>query len=238
MTTLIRTCAAAVIVAAVAAAPDVWAQGLRPPTSPPPAAPASAPAQAPAAPAPSVPPSTGANASRAAAPSPAVASSADPDQYRIGPEDTLEISVWKNQDLSRTVVVRPDGRISLPLLNDLQAAGLTPLPSRCVRPPRVAECPVQLEAVLEGTHPLAAGDPDRRGKLVGIEVRIKKVHIEESLRMEGHENRIDPEKWRPLIMSFCQFFGLGPMVHPSRLAEIPESAYRPAPTPSLAAVGA
>jgi flavin reductase (DIM6/NTAB) family NADH-FMN oxidoreductase RutF len=118
------------------------------------------------------------------------------------------------------------------------AAGLTPVASDLVRPPRVAECPVQLEAVLEGTHPLAASDPDRRGKLVGIEVRIKKVHIEESLRMEGHENRIDPEKWRPLIMSFCQFFGLGPMVHPSRLAEIPESAYRPAPTPSLAAIGA
>jgi polysaccharide export outer membrane protein len=134
MTTMIRTCAAAIIVAAVAAAPDLWAQGLRPPTSPPPAAPASAPAQAPAAPAPaaSVPPSTGPNASRGAAPSAAVASSTDPDQYRIGPEDTLEISVWKNQDLSRTVVVRPDGRISLPLLNDLQAAGLTPLQLRDV----------------------------------------------------------------------------------------------------------
>jgi polysaccharide export outer membrane protein len=79
-----------------------------------------------------VPPSTGPTASRGAAPSAAVASSTDPDQYRIGPEDTLEISVWKNQDLSRTVVVRPDGRISLPLLNDLQAAGLTPLQLRDV----------------------------------------------------------------------------------------------------------
>ncbi len=46
--------------------------------------------------------------------------------YVIGPEDMLEISVWKNQDLSRTVPVRPDGKISLPLLNDVQAAGLTP----------------------------------------------------------------------------------------------------------------
>jgi flavin reductase (DIM6/NTAB) family NADH-FMN oxidoreductase RutF len=114
-------------------------------------------------------------------------------------------------------------------------AGLTPVASEVVRPPRVAECPVQLEAVLEGSYPLAASDPDRRGKLVGIEVRIKKVHIEESLQMEGHKDRIDPEKWRPLLMSFCQFFGLGPMVHPSRLAEIPESAYRPAPAPALVA---
>jgi polysaccharide export outer membrane protein len=46
--------------------------------------------------------------------------------YIIGPEDVLEISVWKNKDLSRTVPVRPDGRVSLPLLNDIQAAGLTP----------------------------------------------------------------------------------------------------------------
>jgi len=53
-------------------------------------------------------------------------------EYRIGPEDVLDISVWKNEDLTRTVVVRPDGRISLPLLNDLQAANLTPLELRDV----------------------------------------------------------------------------------------------------------
>jgi polysaccharide export outer membrane protein len=46
--------------------------------------------------------------------------------YEIGPEDVLDISVWKNPELSRTVPVRPDGKVSLPLLNDIQAAGLTP----------------------------------------------------------------------------------------------------------------
>ncbi len=46
--------------------------------------------------------------------------------YRIGPEDVLQISVWKNDGMSRTVPVRPDGMISLPLLNEVQAAGLTP----------------------------------------------------------------------------------------------------------------
>jgi len=46
--------------------------------------------------------------------------------YVIGPEDVLEIAVWNNTDLSRTVPVRPDGKISLPLLHDVQAAGLTP----------------------------------------------------------------------------------------------------------------
>jgi flavin reductase (DIM6/NTAB) family NADH-FMN oxidoreductase RutF len=109
-------------------------------------------------------------------------------------------------------------------------AGLTPLPSLEVEPPRVAECPIHLEAVLDTSHPLANDDPERAGHLVALETRVLRVHIEDSLRMEGHEDRIDPVKWRPLIMSFCQFFGLGPMVHPSTLAKIPESAYRPRPT--------
>jgi polysaccharide biosynthesis/export protein len=46
--------------------------------------------------------------------------------YIIGPQDVLDISVWKEPDVSRVVPVRPDGRISLPLLNDVPAAGLTP----------------------------------------------------------------------------------------------------------------
>jgi polysaccharide export outer membrane protein len=45
--------------------------------------------------------------------------------YLIGAEDIIEVMVWKNPDLSRTVNVRPDGKISLPLIGDLQAAGLT-----------------------------------------------------------------------------------------------------------------
>lgn len=49
------------------------------------------------------------------------------EEYKIGPEDTLDIFVWKNAELSQKVVVRPDGMISLPLLNDVQAAGLTPM---------------------------------------------------------------------------------------------------------------
>jgi len=47
-------------------------------------------------------------------------------EYIIGPEDILEITVWKNADLSKTVQVRPDGRISLPLLGDIMAAAKTP----------------------------------------------------------------------------------------------------------------
>ena len=48
-------------------------------------------------------------------------------EYVIGPDDELEVAVWNNEALTRTVLVRPDGRISLPLTNDVQAAGLTPM---------------------------------------------------------------------------------------------------------------
>lgn len=45
--------------------------------------------------------------------------------YKIGPQDVLRIDVWKENEITRSVPVRPDGKISLPLLNDVQAAGLT-----------------------------------------------------------------------------------------------------------------
>ena len=50
-----------------------------------------------------------------------------PPDYVIGADDMLRISVWKEPDLSETLPVRPDGKISMPLLNDIPAAGLTPL---------------------------------------------------------------------------------------------------------------
>jgi polysaccharide export outer membrane protein len=50
--------------------------------------------------------------------------------YIIGPEDMLQVSIWKNEAMSRTLPVRPDGKISLPLLHDITAAGLTPLQLR------------------------------------------------------------------------------------------------------------
>jgi polysaccharide export outer membrane protein len=68
------------------------------------------------------------NQKPAKAAAPAVATKAatiDPN-YVIGAQDVLDISVWKEPEVSRTVPVRPDGKISLPLLNDVQAAGLTP----------------------------------------------------------------------------------------------------------------
>jgi polysaccharide biosynthesis/export protein len=67
-------------------------------------------------------PQSSAQEAGAAAQKPATA---DP-HYVIGGQDVLDVSVWKEAELTRTVPVRPDGKISLPLLNDVQAAGLTP----------------------------------------------------------------------------------------------------------------
>ena len=54
-------------------------------------------------------------------------SATDDPNYVIGPQDVLDISVWKEPELTHAVPVRPDGKISMPLLNDVQAAGRTPL---------------------------------------------------------------------------------------------------------------
>jgi polysaccharide export outer membrane protein len=54
-----------------------------------------------------------------------VAATNDPD-YKIGEGDVLDVNVWKEPEISRSVPVRPDGKISLPLVNDVQASGLTP----------------------------------------------------------------------------------------------------------------
>ena len=105
-------------------------------------------------------------------------------------------------------------------------AGLTPVAAETVAPPRVLECPVQLEAVLEAAHGIAEADAAVRGRLMNLEVRIQRVHLDESILLAGHPNRVDPDRWRPLIMSFQHFYGLGPRVHASTLAQIPEELYR------------
>lgn len=58
-------------------------------------------------------------------PAAAAAPAVTDQEYRIGPQDVLQIDVWKEPEITRTIPVRPDGKISLPLLHDVQAAGLT-----------------------------------------------------------------------------------------------------------------
>ncbi|QYC38197.1 Flavin reductase like domain protein [Nonomuraea coxensis DSM 45129] len=102
-------------------------------------------------------------------------------------------------------------------------AGLTPVPSETVAPPRAAECPVAMEAVVEAVHPFGEG-----GGTLAFEVLVRRVWTHERIRLAGTDDHIDPDAWRPLIMSFQKLYGLGPQVHPSTLATIPERVYRTA----------
>lgn len=105
-------------------------------------------------------------------------------------------------------------------------AGLAEICSETVSPPRVAECPVQLEAKLAGLHDIGADDPAMKGAIISLELRMTRVHLAPHILMDGADNRVDPDRWRPLIMSFQRFYGLGPEAAPSRLASIPEALYR------------
>ena len=105
-------------------------------------------------------------------------------------------------------------------------AGVTPTAATTVRAPRVLECPVNIEAKLASVHYIADDNAELKGKIASIELKVTQVHVEENILMEGYRNRIDPDKWRPLIMSFQQFYGLGNRLSSSRLATISEDCYR------------
>jgi polysaccharide export outer membrane protein len=149
MTTLIRTSACVAFLVVVSPA---WGQTLRPPAQPAPTTPSTAPQPASA-------PASLAVPTRAAA---------EVDQYKIGPEDSIDISVWKNPDLTRTVVVRPDGKISLPLLHDVQAAGLTP---------------VQLQDAL--TRGYSAFQPEPEVAVIVREIHSMKVSVMGGVKTPG-----------------------------------------------------
>jgi polysaccharide biosynthesis/export protein len=82
---------------------------------------------------------TGASAQQTASQAKAKQAAAGLEEYRIGPEDVLSITVWKNDAMSRVLPVRPDGMISLPLVDDLMAAGLTPMELRNALAQRLTE---------------------------------------------------------------------------------------------------
>lgn len=77
--------------------------------------------------------------------------------------------------------------------------GFTPLASDKVRPPRVAECPIQAEAKVVNVN-------DRNGYVL-VELEIVQVHAQDHLVMEG--NKINPLQWEPLIYNFKHYYGIG-----------------------------
>ena len=99
-------------------------------------------------------------------------------------------------------------------------SGLTPVPADLIAPPLVADCPVAMEATVDAM----TEDVDR---IPAVEITVQRVHASPSILATDRPNRIDPDRWRPLIMSFQQFYGLadGRLV-PSRLATVDEELYR------------
>ncbi|MGC0317233.1 flavin reductase family protein [Kitasatospora acidiphila] len=83
------------------------------------------------------------------------------------------------------------------------AGGWHPQPSVAVRPPRVAQCPLQLEACAQRVGTDAAGD------FLIVEARVLKVHADPRLVVPGTQH-IEPAAWSPLIYNFRHYFGLGP----------------------------
>lgn len=99
---------------------------------------------------------------------PTLPASAGGSSYVIGPEDVLIISVWKEPDLTSTLPVRPDGNISLPLLNDVPAAGLTPM---------------QLAAAITEKLKKYVGDP--RVTVVVKEINSKRIYVTGEVQHTG-----------------------------------------------------
>lgn len=105
---------------------------------------------------------------------------------------------------------------------------LTPLQSELVSPPRIHECPIHMEAELYSHHELAENDPRWGGRAMILETKIIRIHVEDYLRLHPFSDRIDPDLWKPLIMSFQKYYGLSlGQLHSSQLASIPEEQYRP-----------
>ena len=65
----------------------------------------------------------------------------------------------------------------------------------------------------------------KKGKSLRWNLKFYGSHLEESIMMDGYDNRVDPDKWKPLIMSFQKFYSLGDQLQNSKLAEIAENLY-------------
>jgi len=156
-------------------------------------------------------------AKRQTTPKGAVPATTDP-TYIIGPQDVLDIDVWHETELTRSVPVRPDGRISLPLVNDVQAAGLTPTQladqlatklKQFVTDPQVTVIVTQInsqrvyilgEAARPGAYPLLPGMTVLQALSSAggftIFAELKKIYV---LRKQGGKQEKFPFNYKEVI---------------------------------------
>ena len=85
-------------------------------------------------------------------------------------------------------------------------AELTQSPSETIRPPRIAECPLQFEAELIEARP--SNGPDGQPSFYIAETRVKRVHAHREIVVDG-TNHVDPARWEPLLYVFRHYFGTG-----------------------------
>jgi flavin reductase (DIM6/NTAB) family NADH-FMN oxidoreductase RutF len=97
------------------------------------------------------------------------------------------------------------------------AAGLRPEPSQLVRPPRVAECPLQMEARAADVRPGLAGE------FLIVQAQVLRVHADPRIVVPGSQH-IDPARWSPLIYNFRHYHGLGAELGRSFRSQIPRNA--------------
>jgi flavin reductase (DIM6/NTAB) family NADH-FMN oxidoreductase RutF len=135
--------------------------------------------------------------------------------------------------LARTTGTKvvPTIKISLGYRHDKDkfgTAGLTEEKSDIVDPPRIKECPAQMEAEMVGEYEMMSSLPgEAKGFTLAIEVKVLRTHVLDKLRLAGHANRIDPDAWRPMIMNFQHLYGLKEgKLEKSALANIEEELYR------------
>ncbi|MEU8223422.1 flavin reductase family protein [Kribbella sp. NPDC048915] len=100
------------------------------------------------------------------------------------------------------------------------AAGLTPVASELVGPPRVLECPLQFEAVVD------AAELDAKGNFLIAQARVLRVHAHADVVVPG-TSHVNPAAWSPLIYNFRHYFGLGPERGHSFRTETPTPARSP-----------
>jgi len=106
-------------------------------------------------------------------------------------------------------------------------AGLTPQATDPGKVSAIKECPIQLEVTVGNFTNFAQNDPRMAVPAYAIELKINKVSVMPSVLQDGSNNKIDPNKWNPLIMNFRKLYSLTAEVNESRLARKPEALYAP-----------
>ncbi|TCC28075.1 flavin reductase family protein [Kribbella speibonae] len=96
------------------------------------------------------------------------------------------------------------------------AAGLTPVPSELIAPPRVAECPLQFEATVDHA------ELDAKGNFLITQARVVRVHAAQEIVVPG-TSHIAPAAWSPLIYNFRHYYALGPELGESFRTETPRN---------------